>query len=72
MSRLFSGQRVLWVARRACVRARKREYVCACLCACLCARVRVCEKSGTNAGEEEGTDTPLSSSTMSPSEEMVR
>ena len=34
----------------ACVRV----HVCACASAC----VHVCEKSGTNADEEEDTDTP--------------
>ena len=53
-SRLFTGQRVLCVPVRVCVRACAREHMLARARVC----THVCEKSGTNAGEEEGTDTP--------------
>ena len=49
-SRLFTGQKVLCVPVCVCVHACVREHVLV--------HAHVCEKSGTNAGEEEGTDTP--------------
>ena len=49
-SRLFTGQKVLCVPVCVCVHGCAREHVLV--------RAHVCEKSGTNAGEEEGTDNP--------------